>query len=102
MTWADASTSSTYQVNSVSDTRFGRTEVLIDNAVDVSIVHPSLLHNIMPAEKEIKINGVGGHQFTVAEKGYLDPFFTVYASEHTNANILSFTQLACRCGIEVL
>ena len=46
-----------------SDNCFGRTEVLIDNAADVSIFHPSLLRNIVPVEKEIKINGVGGHQF---------------------------------------
>ena len=47
--WADASTFSTYQVSSVSDNRFGKTEVLIDNAADVSIVHPSLLQNITNA-----------------------------------------------------
>ena len=93
VTWADASTFSTYQVNSVSDNRFGKTEVLIDNAVDVSMVHPSLQRNIMPAEKAIKINGVGGHQFSVMETGYLDPFFPVYASAHTHANILSFAQV---------
>ena len=91
--WADATTFYTYQVNSVSDNRFGRTEVLLDNAVDASIVHPSLLRNIMPAEKTIKINGVGGHQFTVTETGYLDPFFPVYASAHRHANILSFSQV---------
>jgi hypothetical protein len=53
VTWADASTFSTYQVNSVSDNPFERTEVLLDNAADISIVHPSLLRNIMPAEEEI-------------------------------------------------
>ena len=92
VTWADASAFSTYQVHSVSDNRIGRTEVLLDNAVDVSIVHPSLLRNIMPAAKEIKINGVRGHQFTVGETGYLDSFFSVYASELTTVNILSFAQ----------
>ena len=76
-TWADASTFSTYQVNSVSNNCFARHEVIIDNAGDVSIVHPSLLRNIMPAEKSIKINGVGGHQVTVTETGYLDPIFSV-------------------------
>ena len=77
----------------MSDNHFERTEVLLDNAADVSIVHPSLLRNIMPSEKEIKINGVGGHQFTVGETGYLDPFFPVYANAHTNANILLFAQV---------
>mmetsp|Transcript_9406 Transcript_9406/g.13614 ORF Transcript_9406/g.13614 Transcript_9406/m.13614 type:complete len:103 (-) Transcript_9406:187-495(-) len=33
------------QVNAVSDGRFTRTQVLIDNQADVSIVHPSLLRN---------------------------------------------------------
>ena len=94
VTWADASCSfNTYRVNSVSDNRFERTEVLLDNAADISIIHPSLLRNIMPTEKEIKINGVGGHQFTAGETGYLDPFFPVYASAHTNADILSFAQV---------
>jgi hypothetical protein len=93
VTWADASTFSTYQVNAVSETRFARTEVVLDNAADVSVVHPSLLRNIVEAEREVKINGVGGHQFTVRKTGFLDPFFPVYASEHTKANILSFAQV---------
>jgi len=82
-----------YQVNAVSDCRFKQTEVLIDNQADISIVHPRLLRNIMAADKKVKINGVGGHQFTVSETGYLDPFFPVYASTHTKANILSFAQV---------
>ena len=76
----------------MSDSRFKQTEVRIDNQADVSIVHPRLLRNIMAADKKVKINGVGGHQFTVSETGYLDPFFPVYASKHTKANILSFAQ----------
>ena len=74
VTWADASTFSTDQVNSVSDNCFAMTEVLFD------------------------INGMGGHQFTVMETGYLDPFFPVYASEHMHVNILSF----CRLKISTL
>ena len=81
VTWASAYT--TYQVNAVSETRLTRSEVLIDNQANVSIIHPSLLRNIMPAERAVKINGVGGHQFTVKDTGFLDPFFQVYAREHT-------------------
>ena len=46
VTWADTNeycTFSTYQVNTVSDSRFKQMEVLIDNQVDISIVHPRLL-----------------------------------------------------------
>ncbi len=92
VTWI-ASTFTTYQVNSASDSRFKRTEILLDNQANVSIMHPDLLRNIMPAERSIKINGVGGHQFSVDESGYFDPFFQVFASEQTKANILSFAQV---------
>ena len=47
----------------------------------------------MAAEQEVKINGVGRYQFTVRETGYLDPFFPVYASTQTKANILLFAQV---------
>jgi len=94
VTWADTNAAfTTYQVNSVSDGRFADTELVLDNGADVSIVRPSLLRNIMPVQQAIKINGVGGHQFTVKETGFLDPFFSVYASPHTNANVLSFAQV---------
>ena len=45
----------------------------------------------MPAEREVKINGVGGHQFSVKETGY--PFFQVYSSPHTKTNIFSLAQV---------
>jgi len=80
-------------VNSVSDGHFAEHELVLDNGADVSIMRPDLLRNIMPVDRAIKINGVGGHRFTVDETGFLDPFFTVYASPHTNANILSFAQV---------
>mmetsp|Transcript_8512 Transcript_8512/g.12432 ORF Transcript_8512/g.12432 Transcript_8512/m.12432 type:complete len:164 (-) Transcript_8512:147-638(-) len=83
----------TKQVNSVSDNRFKPTEILIDNQANVSIVHPDLARNIEPAKKQVKINGVGGHQFTVKSTGFLDPLFPVYVSEQTKANILSFAQV---------
>jgi hypothetical protein len=54
-------------------------------------MHLSLLREIEPVEETIRINGVGGHQFTVEREGYLDDFFKVYASEDTHANVLSFS-----------
>jgi len=96
VTWADTRdycTFTTYQVNSVSDNRFKPTEILIDNQANVSIVHPDLARNIEPAEKLVKINGVGGHQFTVKSIGFLDPLFPVYVSDQTKAHIFSFAQV---------
>ena len=51
------------------------------------------------AEQEVKINGVGGHQFTVTQTGYLDPLFRVYASEDTHANILSLSEVEDRYAV---
>ncbi len=41
--------------------KFKRTEVLLDNQVDVSVMHPSLLREIGPAEVNVHINGVCRH-----------------------------------------
>ncbi len=73
--------------------KFKRTEVLLDNQADVSVVHPSLLREIGPAEENIHNNGVGSHQFTVEREGYLDVFFKVYMSEDTHTNVLSFSEV---------
>lgn len=75
VTW-DASTFATYQVKKVNATgmlvKFKRTEVLLDNQADVSVMHPFLLREIGPAEENISINGVGSHQLTVErERGLL-------------------------------
>ena len=79
--------------NAVQEQTFRLNEILIDNQVNISIVHPSVLRDIRPAEQTIKINGVGGHQFTVSETGYLDPLFCVYASTKTRAKILSLSEV---------
>ncbi len=91
VTW-DASTFVTYQVHATGMVgRFKRHEVLLDN--HVSIIHPSLLREIEPAESSVNINGVGGLQFTVDKEGYLDNFFRVYTSEDTHTNVLSFSEV---------
>jgi len=57
----------------------------LDNQANVSIVHSDLLRDIQDADEVVKINGVGGHQFSVSRTGYLDPLFRVYASDDTVA-----------------
>ena len=73
--------------------QFKKTEVLIDNQANVSIVQLDLLRDIKPAEEQVKINGIGGHQFMVDHTGFLDPLFRVYTSEDTQANILSLAEV---------
>jgi hypothetical protein len=69
------------------------TEIWLDNQADISIVHPVLLQNVRPSEREIKVKGEGGIQFKVNQVGDLPGFFTVYASEATRANVLSFADV---------
>jgi hypothetical protein len=73
--------------------------VFFDNQVDVSIIHPTLLREIELAGEDVHINGVGGHQFTVGDTGYLDEFFRVYASTETHGSILSFAEVEDRFPI---
>jgi hypothetical protein len=46
------------------------TDVLLDNQVDISVVHPSLLTGVRPAKQKNKISGVGGVQLIVDEVGF--------------------------------
>jgi hypothetical protein len=102
VTW-NASTIMTYQVNATGMVgKFKRTEVLLDNQADISVIHPTLLREIKPAEEDICINGVGRHQFTVGDTEYLDEFFRVYASTDTHANVLSFAEVEDRFPITYL
>ena len=66
---------------------------MLDNQANISIINEDLLSNIRDADEEVKINGLGGHQFTVSKTGYLDPLFGVHASEETQANILSLSEV---------
>lgn len=69
------------------------TEILLDNQVDISIIHPVLLDNVHPAEQEIKIKVVGGIQMRVYQVGDLPGFFQVYASAEKKANVISFADV---------
>ncbi len=80
-------------MNAIGYSGFRETEVLLDNQADISIMRPGLLRAFKPAEKAVCVNGVGSLQLTVDRKGYLEDFFDVYASEHTKANILSFSEV---------
>jgi hypothetical protein len=80
--------------NAVNVTQSLKTnKLLLDNQADISIVNPVLLENVRPAEREIKIKGVGGIQLQVNQVGDLPGFFTVYASKETRANVLSFADV---------
>jgi len=45
--------------------------VLLDNQANISIFHQDMLRDLNDAGEEIKVNGVGRHQFTVMQTGYL-------------------------------
>ena len=51
------------------------TELLLDNAANISIIHPALLSDIRLAKRKIKVKGVGGVQMVVDEVGTLEGFF---------------------------
>ena len=57
-------------MNAVQQKTFGPKDVLLDNQANISVVRPELLRDVQDAEQEVKINGVGGHQFTVTQTGY--------------------------------
>jgi len=52
-----------------------------------------MLSDVRPAERKIRVSGVGGVQLIVDKVGMLDGFFQVYASEETKANVLSFADV---------
>jgi hypothetical protein len=72
------------------------TQVLLDNQADISVIHPMLLMDVRPADKKIRVKGVGEVQLIVDKVGMLDGFFHVYASENTKANVLSFAEVEDR------
>jgi hypothetical protein len=75
------------------------TQVLLDNQADISVIHPMLLKDVRPADKKIRVKGVGGIQLIVDKVGLLDGFFQVYVSENTKANVLSFAEVEDRYDI---
>jgi hypothetical protein len=84
-----------YVINNAVNTmqKLEPTKVLLDNQADISILHPMLLKDVQPAERQIKVKGVGGLQMVVDQQGILEGFFPVYASKDTKANVLSFVDV---------
>ena len=70
---------------------FGKYDVLLDNQADVSIVHPSLLRDVLIAESPITVKGIGGKQLRASHMGYLEEFFHVYASNQVVPSFLSLS-----------
>jgi hypothetical protein len=64
-----------YEVNNaVQQQGVELTEVLLDNAANISVMHPSLLSDIRRAERKIRVKGVGGVQMIVDKVGTLEGF----------------------------
>ncbi len=95
VTWVDARVFTTYDVYNATDSnlRLGKDVVLLDTQANISLFHPSVLENVKPSEKEIKINGIGGYQMTIWDVGYLPNFFDVYCSLEVKVNVLCFAEV---------
>jgi hypothetical protein len=94
-TWVDADVFATFDVFNATDNSLGlgKDVVLLDTQANISLFHPSVLENIQPSGKEIKVNGIGGYQMTVSEKGYLPNFFEVFCSPDVKVNVLCFAEV---------
>jgi hypothetical protein len=65
-------------------------EILLDNAVNISIIHLALLINVRAVLKKIQVKGAGGVQMVVNKVSTLEGFSDICASACNKANILSF------------
>jgi len=74
-------------------TKFGKYDILLDNQADVSIVHPRMLCDVLPADSPITVKGIGGKQLKAEHTGYLQEFFRVYASEQANPSVLCLSDV---------
>jgi hypothetical protein len=53
----------TYQVMNTCEGRgFHDYDVLLDNRVEIIIVHPRLLREVMQADRPVTVKGIGGKQ----------------------------------------
>jgi hypothetical protein len=93
--WVDAGVFATYDVFNATDGSLGlgKNVVLLDMQANISLFHPSVLEDVRESEREIKINGIGGYQLTVKEKGHLPIFFDVYCSPGVKVNVLCFAEV---------
>lgn len=66
------------------------TEVLLDHKANVSILKPSLLHDVQEADHMLIDQGA---QMQVNHLGHFPNSFQLYVSEETKANELSFAEV---------
>jgi hypothetical protein len=76
-----------------SPPKFGKYDILLDYQADVSIVHPHMLCDVLPADLPITVKGFGGKQLNAEQTGYLQEFFRVYASEQAIPSVLSLSDV---------
>ncbi len=94
-TWIDADVFITLDVFNATDSSLGLgcDVVLLDTQANISLFHLLVLENVKTSEKEIKINGIGGYQMPVWNKGVLLNFFEVYCSPKVKVNVLCFAKV---------
>lgn len=56
-------------ISNVRQTGLSHTEIILDNAANISMIKPKLLENVQEAKKKIKVKGVGGVQMIVSKVG---------------------------------
>lgn len=61
--------------------------------MDSCSMRPKLLHVLEPADKEIRVNRVGGVQMIVKITDYMQDFFLVHASKDTQVNVMSLAEV---------
>ena len=83
----------TRKVMSVSKRFCGPHEVILDNASDISVMHPRFLSNIIETHDGEGFAGIGGEKSVITHIGHLDGFFDCAAVSNARANILSQGQV---------
>lgn len=83
------------------NSKHGPNEVFIDNAAEVSVMHPKFLTGIR-SSNGASIVGVGGSEKQTPKVGDLEGFFECYACEDCEANILSQADIEDRYSITYL
>ena len=69
------------------------TKVIVDNASDVSIIHPIFLTNIIKSEEDQGFAGMQSLMSKITYIGHLDGFFDCAWTPRAQANVLSQEQV---------
>ena len=78
---------------SVSKQFCGPHEVILDNASNISVMHPHFLSNIIETHDGKGIAEIGAEKSVFTHIGHLDGFFDCAAVSNASANILSQGQV---------